>query len=117
MLPLLKNPKAEWADRTLVTHLGRWPKGDAEKSKYAGCSIRDRRYTLVNNSELYDLQHDPGEKHNVIADHPDAVKKLRAAYDEWWKSILPHLENENVVGPKENPFKDLYRKQFGQSKP
>jgi arylsulfatase A-like enzyme len=116
LLPLLKNPHAEWGDRLLVTHIGRWPRGEATNSKYAGCSIRDRQYTLVNNSELYDLQHDAGEKHNVITDHPDVVKKLRAAYDDWWQSVLPKLENENAVGPKENPFKQLYFKQFGHAK-
>jgi len=115
LLPLLKNPSAEWDDRILVTHIGRWPKGQAANSKYAGCSIRDQRYTLVNNQELYDLQRDPGEKHNVAADHPDVVGKLRGAYDNWWQNVLPHLENENVIGPKENPFKELYRKQFGQA--
>ena len=113
LLPLLKNPTAEWPDRTLVTHTGRWPRGEASNSKYAGCSIRDRRYTLVNNSELYDLVVDPGEQHNVIADHPEVVQKLRTAYEAWWQSVLPCLENENAVGPKENPFKELYYKQFG----
>lgn len=115
LLPLLKHPKADWADRTLVTHLGRWPKGEAASSKYAGCSIRDQRYTLVNNQELYDLRRDPGEKHNIATDYPEVVKKLSAAYDDWWQSVLPHLENENAVGPKENPFKVLYRKQFGEA--
>jgi arylsulfatase len=114
LLPLLKNPHADWPDRTLVTHIGRWPQGQAANSKYSGCSIRDSRFTLVNNRELYDLQQDPGEKHNVIADHPDVVKKLRATYDDWWQDVLPRLENENAIGPKENPFKTLYYKQFGR---
>ena len=113
LLPLLKNPRAEWPDRVLVTHIGRWPRGEAANSKYAGCSIRDRRFTLVNNRELYDLQRDPGETNNVIAEHAEAVKKLRAAYDDWWKSVLPCLENEDAVGPKTNPFHELYFKQFG----
>ena len=113
LLPLVKNPHAEWADRVLVTHLGRWPQGNAKQSKYAGCSVRDPRFTLVNDRELYDLQTDPGETKNVIADHPKVVEKLRAAYDVWWQNILPHLENEDAVGPKINPFKELYWKQFG----
>ena len=116
MLPLLKDPQAAWADRTLVTHLGRWPKGEAAKSKYAGCSIRDRQFTLVNNEELYDLKQDPGEKKNVAAEHPEEVKKLRAAYDQWWESVLPCMENEGAVPPKTNPFHDLYYKQFGKPK-
>jgi arylsulfatase len=115
LLPLLKDPKLKWADRTLVTHLGRWPRGGAAKAKHSGCSIRDSRFTLVNNVELYDLKNDPGEMKNVIVDHPDAVKKLRAAYDDWWESVLPRLENENAIGPTINPFHELYYKQFGRT--
>jgi arylsulfatase len=113
MLPLLKDAAAEWPDRILVTHIGRWERGKAADSKFAGCSIRNRRFTLVNDRELYDLQKDPGEARNVIASYPDVVKQLRAAYDDWWQSVLPHLENEDAVGPQENPFKQLYREQFG----
>jgi len=111
--PLLKNPKAEWADRTLVHHVGRWARGKAAESKYAKCAIQNSRFTLVNNDELYDLKTDPGETNNVIAEHPEVVAQLRAAYDQWWNEVQPLLVNENVVGPKMNPFKELYWKQFG----
>jgi arylsulfatase A-like enzyme len=113
LLPLLKDPKAPWPDRLLVTHVGRWPRGKAAESKYSKCSIQNSRFTLVNNRELYDLEADPGETRNVIAEHPDVVAKLRAAYDQWWDEVQPLLVNENVVGPKMNPFKELYWKQFG----
>jgi arylsulfatase A-like enzyme len=113
LLPLLKDPKANWPDRTLVTHVGRWPRGKVETAKYSNCSIRDSRFTLVNNRELYDLKADRGESKNVLADHPEEVARLRAAYDRWWQDVLPRLENEAVVGPKINPFKELYWKQFG----
>jgi arylsulfatase A-like enzyme len=116
LLPLLKNSNSKWSDRVLVTHIGRWERGEAANSKYAGCSIRDQRFTLVNNRELYDLREDPGETHNVIDANPDVVTRLQTAYDEWWQSVLPRLENENAVGPEENPFKQLYRKQFGSPK-
>ncbi|MCL5280592.1 MAG: arylsulfatase [Planctomycetes bacterium] len=111
--PVLKNPKAEWPDRMLVHHVGRWAKGKAAESKYAKCSIQNSRFTLVNNEELYDLKADPGETKNVIAEHPDVAAKLRAAYDRWWEQVQPLLVNEEVVGPKMNPFKELYWKQFG----
>jgi arylsulfatase A-like enzyme len=115
LLSLVKNPRAEWPNRILVTHLGRWPRREADNSKYAGCSIRDQRFTLVNNRELYDLQSDPGETKNVLADHPDVVRKLSTEYDLWWQSVLPCLENENAVGPKINPYHELYFKQFGRT--
>jgi arylsulfatase len=116
LLPLLQNPAAAWPDRFLFTHVGRWEKGQAEASKFEKCSVRNARFHLVNNSELYDLQNDPAEKTNVFAGHSDVVSKLHAAYDQWWSEILPCLENENVTGPKENPFKELYWKQFGTPK-
>jgi arylsulfatase len=40
---------------------------------------------------------------------------LEAAYTDWWKSVQSQLVNENAVGPKENPYKDLYLKQFGSA--
>jgi arylsulfatase len=70
----------------------------------------------VNNRELYDLKNDPGETKNVIASHSDVVTRLQTAYDDWWQSVMPHLENEEATGPAENPFKRLYRQQFEQSK-
>jgi arylsulfatase len=111
--PLLKNPQAQWPDRFLFTHVGRWEKGRAGDSKFLNCAVRYSRFRLVNNQELYDLQTDPGERTNVITGHPEAVARMRAAYDQWWSEVLPALENENAVGPKVNPFKAAYWKQFG----
>lgn len=111
--PLLRNPKAEWTDRMLFTHVGRWERGKAADSKFEKCSVRNNQFQLVNNSELYDLKTDPSEKKNVIDEHPEVVSKLRAAYDQWWSEILPALENENVTGPAVNPFKAAYWAQFG----
>ena len=113
LLPLLTNPDAEWADRMLVTHVGRWPRGKAGEFKHQSCSIRDSRYTLVENQELFDLQTDPGEGTNIFTEHPEVVTKLRAAYDEWWTEVQPMLVNENITAPAMNPFKELYWKQFG----
>lgn len=111
--PLLQNPSAKWEERTLVTHFGRWPKGKAAESKHANGSIRNARFRLVNNKELYDLQADKGETTNVIDQHPEVVASLRAAYDKWWSEALPLMVNEDAVGPKYNPYHELYWKAFG----
>ncbi len=113
LLPLLKNPSAPWPGRTLVTHLGRWPRGEAAAYKHRNCSIRNDRFALVNNTELYDLVHDPGQTNNVIREHPAVVAALRADYDRWWASVQPLLVNETAVGPKFNAFKERYWRQFG----
>ena len=67
LVNLLESQGAEFADRYLVTHCGRWRRGQAAKAKFTQCSIRNGRFTLVNNTELYDLQKDPGERTNVLA--------------------------------------------------
>jgi len=119
LVPLLKDGNAEWPDRFLFTHVGRWDKGMARESKYRNCSVRSPRFNMVSLGgagkkwELYDLKNDPGEKKNGIDEHSDVVKQMEAAYDKWWAEILPCLENENAVGPAVNPFKELYWKQFG----
>ncbi|CAN5576204.1 arylsulfatase [soil metagenome] len=116
LLPLLNDAKAEWTDRTFVTHVGRWQKDQVEGAKHAGASIRDSRWMLVwdgkKPAELYDLKTDPGETTDVAAKHLDEVKKLTATYDAWWASLPPYLVNENVTGPKVNPFKAAYWKQY-----
>ena len=96
LMPLLKNPKADWEYRILVHHAGRWEDGQAVNSKYSRCSIQDDRFTLVRNEELYDLKADPGETKNVITQYPEEVAKLRAVYDEWWTRVQPRLVNEDA---------------------
>ncbi len=123
LVPLLRDPKAEWAERTLFTHIGRWPKGaKPDDHKYAGCSVRTPRWHLVSVEkgkqrwQLFDVTADPGEKTDVSGTHPEVVKQLNAEYDDWWATLPPHFVNEDAISPKENPFKELYWKQFGKPK-
>ncbi len=121
LVPLLRDPNAPWPDRTLFTHLGRWPKGVAPAGhKYTSCSVRQPRWHLVSDAKggeknwmLFDVKADPGEKTDVAARHPAVVREIDAAYDVWWSSVQPMLVNEAAVGPKFNPFHELYWKQFG----
>lgn len=110
---LLLDPDADWPDRYIFVHKGRWARGKAAESKYADCAVRNARFRLVKNKELYDIANDPGETKNVIDQYPEVVAKMRAAYDRWWDEVLPCMVNENVFGPKINPFKERYWKQFG----
>lgn len=120
LLPLLENPDAAWPERYLFTHLGRWPTGQAAAAKYRQCSVRYGPYHLVSAArdgtkqwELYDVKADLGQKRNLAAERPALGRQLEAAYEAWWAEVLPCLENEEVRGPRLNPFKALYWKQFG----
>jgi arylsulfatase A-like enzyme len=118
LLPLLKNSASPWPERTLVTHVGRWPKGKAADAKFTQCSIRRGLYNMVRTAndkpwELYNLKADPGETHTLTISNPQVIADLAQAYDAWWTSILPDLVNEDATGPKINPFREQYEKQFG----
>lgn len=115
LLPLLKNPGGEWADRTLITHVGRWERGQAAQAKFKNCSVRDSRFSLVNNTALYDLNRDPLESQDVAVEYPEVVGRLRQAYERWWEEVQPRLVNENVPIPQENAFRARFRRQFGAS--
>ena len=55
--------------------------------------------------ELYDIDSDPSEEHDIAAEHQDVVHRLATTYEKWWESVQPDLVNEDVDGPPENPFK------------
>jgi arylsulfatase len=123
LVPLLKNPAAPWDDRRLITHVGRWERGQAASAKYKNCSIRNSRFQLISLSkttepawQLFDLMSDPGEKTNVVNQHPDVVAEFSKHYGAWWDSIQPDLVNEDAIGPAVNPFKARYWEQFPEEK-
>jgi arylsulfatase A-like enzyme len=121
LVPLLLDPQSAWPERYVITHVGRWDRGAAPRKTGEApgqCSVRNARYSLVHVKggwSLFDLSGDPGQSVDVAAEHPDVVKELSAAYDEWWQRVLPHLDNEDAykTAPKVNPFKEQYWKQFG----
>ena len=136
LLPLFKNPKAEWEDRYLFFHVARWGKylpeeefekyshlslakymttdkneADPNNHKYLKMAVRGQRFRLVNNQELYDYGKSHDKSPNVIEQYPEEAAKMKAAYDAWWNSMLPYLTQENESLNKEKPFHIDYEKQ------
>jgi len=120
LVPLLENPEADWPDRKLYTHKGRWDKGeDPNEWKYKDCAVRTTRWRLVNSSksekgdfELFDISNDPFEDVDVAAEYPEVVSALKTAYDGWWRDTLPLMIHEDRIPPKQNPQAVRYEKQL-----
>ncbi|MEM7143786.1 MAG: arylsulfatase [Verrucomicrobiota bacterium] len=113
MLPLLEKPNAEWPDRHLFVHRGRWDKGaDPNESKFDGCAVRTQRWRFVNNEELYDISNDPYEDNNVADQHPEVIAELRKVYDQWWEETLPLMVHENLPYADAHPQVVRYEKQL-----
>ena len=49
--------------------------------------------------QLFDLQNDPGEQHDVAAQHPDVVARLKKLYDATNKDVPEDLPNPKRTGP------------------
>ncbi len=106
LLPLLETPNAEWPDRMLFSHRGRWGGGGKGKktralAKYYGASVRTPRWRLVFAMDskgpwLSDISSDPGEKRNLADAYPEVVEELKAEFDRWWDSTEPLLVNKNL---------------------
>lgn len=113
LMPLINNPDVEWADRYRVFHQGRWPVGaEPDSFKYGNFAIRNERFRMVGMNELYDVQADPGEKVNIIDQHPDVVKAMMEEYDKWWSEARPLMVNEFVPMSEVKPFHVKYAEQM-----
>ena len=80
--------------RTLFVHSQRveYPR------KWRKCAVMTERWRLVNGAELYDLDADPGQEHDVAAARPDVVGELRGRYEDWWRSLEPVLDDKVRIG-------------------
>ena len=113
LLPLIEDEGAEWADRYLFTHRGRWKTGEDPTSP----SGRDSRcgtqkFRFVDNEFLYDMESDPGQEVNVIEKYPEVVKAMREAYDAWWKETVPMMVNEDAPMSEVRPYHQWYEEQM-----
>ncbi|MES2393867.1 MAG: arylsulfatase, partial [Acidobacteriota bacterium] len=86
--PLIFGSGTAWPDRTIVTDSQR----EENLVKWKETAVMTHRWRLVSPTphgnlaklELYDIQADPGQQHNIIADHPNVVAKLKVDYEAWW---------------------------------
>lgn len=128
LLPLMKSPDTEWPERTLFFQQTRPDQahrlyGD-EPRPFVNCAARGQKYKIVmasskaeqmyfepvgfEETELFDIETDPGEQNNIAREHPEIVRKMRAEYEVWFqdvsKGIYPPVRN--ILGsPRENPVK------------
>ncbi len=115
LLPLLRNPDADWPDRYLFTHQGRWKTGaDPDDFQWKNFAVRNQRFRYVDGTALYDMEKDPGQTANVIASHPKVVADMREAYDAFWKEARPMMVNEDAPMSPTRPFHVLFTEQMAE---
>jgi arylsulfatase A-like enzyme len=115
LLPLLRGATdVEWPDRTLFFQ---WHRGDVPESDRA-FAARSQRYKLVRPEapfgsrnvpelQLFDLESDPWEEHDIAGDHPQLVERMHADYLAWFRDVSSAHGFDpvriDIGGPREDP--------------
>ena len=96
--PLLLGAATSWPDRMIFSH-------------WAGkVSVRTQHHRLDNDGQLYDLQADPGQAHDIAAAQPAEAARLRQAVAQWKKDVLSGLNDADrpfTVGYPDFPITTL----------
>ncbi len=107
LVPLVEGDTASWPERLLfMSYPGEAGQRTRAPAPYPGGMAVDGRYKMVNGTELYDLDADPGETNNLAGEKPDVLKRLDAAYLRFWQEVTagrtpyPRVQ---VGHPEENP--------------
>ena len=113
LLPLLEGKLEGWEDRYLFTHIGRWPTGaDPDQFQDYQFAVRNQRYRYVgphgpgdkSGPSLFDMESDPGQTSNILADQPAVAARMRAAYDRYWQEARPLMVNESAPMSPTKPY-------------
>lgn len=95
LAPLLRGEDVAWPDRVLFFQ---WHRGDAPE-RYRAFAARSQDWKLVQPLgsgerwdgqtafKLYDMAHDPQELHDLAAQEPERVARLKAQYDAWFNDV------------------------------
>jgi arylsulfatase A-like enzyme len=115
LMPLLSGPAdVPWPDRTLFFQ---WHRGDRPEQDRA-FAARSQKYKLLRAEpplesrkvpplELFDMETDPGEQHNLATDQPQIAERLHAEYLAWFQDVSATRGFEpvriEIGGARESP--------------
>jgi arylsulfatase len=131
ILPLIEGNADGWKDRFIFNHVCRWPTGaEPNNFKETQFSVRNQRYRYVgpspaaanrkgkkaaptspSSAQLYNMEADPSQTQNIIADHPEIAAEMKAAYDQYWKEARPLMVNESAPMSPTKPYHEWFNKQ------
>jgi arylsulfatase A-like enzyme len=100
---LLRGESDALPDRMLVSQFSRI---GASIPKKGDAVVLWKRWRLVANQELYDLDTDPAQKDNVLDRFPDVATRMAEHYSRWWESLEARVNEWSPIhigSQKENP--------------
>jgi arylsulfatase A-like enzyme len=96
---LMKGDTSKFSNRTIIVDSQR----KLHPDKWRLSSVMNRKFRLINGTELYDLRTDPGQKTDISSQHPQLVSELQQKYETWFKDVYDNWEELSyfVLGEKE----------------
>ena len=85
--------KVNWADRFLITDSQRV----RDPIKWRKSAVMSQRWRLINGTELYDIEQDPGQTQDVAQDHLGQVAQMRKFYEQWWAELEPTFSQTTEI--------------------
>jgi len=60
-------------------------------------------------TELFDIRRDPGQRHDLSAQHPQTLRAMLELYDHWWEDISVRFSeySDIVIGSDAEPITKL----------
>ncbi len=114
LAPLLRGDVTELEDRMLVINYSRMPHFKVTYTgenpaipRKEGAAVLWKHWRLLEDRMLFDVSKDLHQDHDVAAQHPEVVAKMRAHLDEWWQGVKDTvLEPQRVIigDDRENPM-------------
>jgi len=111
---VLKGEEQINKDRMLIINYSRMPNGFNYPSPFTQSILTKehagvlwKKWRLLEDRELYNLENDPMQTKNVFEDHPEVVKKMRSHLNSWWDEVkdIANIPQRIVVGDDaENPM-------------
>ena len=102
LAPLLLGRTETLPDRAVVVQNRQ---SNAPLAKWS-CAVMSGRWRLVGGKQLFDIKTDPSQTKDIAAQHPEVVKKLRAAVERRWSEVSKRFDEPSriVIGSDaENP--------------
>ncbi len=101
-LKSLLGGSAKWDnERNLIVQCPR----SRVRRKWENTSVKYKKWRLVDGKQLFNIENDFGERHDVAGEFPEIVKKLTRAYETFWNSLPPAetLIAAHILGAEEAP--------------
>ena len=104
LAPLLLGATAVPPERTLFINFsrvpfpGKAPWATSAEVRREGTAVLWQQWRWLEDRQLFDLKTDPLQQHDVAAQYPEVVARLRGELDHWWRRVGPDAnEPERVV--------------------